>query len=514
MPLRPYQTDIYNQIPILLKEFLSVLIQAPARSGKSHIISATAERIINTLQRLGADRAKIPLVLTHRNKIQSQLIKHCNGISIDANVDHIFIQPGMCYVAMHQTLIKRQSIIDQLKEFGSRIVLIVDEAHRGDFNKMFDTLPAALRIGFSATPAWKWAKFIPTYYKSFIHGPQVMDLTEKGNIVPIEYFEMQSVDLSGLKKSNNGEFTEESQWLTFDRAKLYDGLFVELKKFTFNKCVVFCASKKSADSLYKQFIEDAHYRVTVYYSGKKPYELAKFTELDQANVLITIRSLSEGWDYTAIDMNVLWSAFGSLPLYLQAGARGATPHPGKLKTTVLDFGGNNSRFGGKNNIQALTMDRDWYALSRPPEEPPRLSNGVAAIKNCPCCDFIISALAKSCSNCGYIYPVSDVELKEGELIKIEHNLEAAREAATQLAGRRVSTLTAQELAVYAKERDKKSFCMRVAKSRELTAPGFIVDYGKEMGYSGHWSTRILKDQAEVRSYDPDYKIEYFDVIVK
>lgn len=514
--LRDYQQQIYDEIPRKLAAHDSVLVYSPMRSGKSKIISATVERIIEAATKL-IEGGRVPIVLTHRDKIFKQLIEHCNGIPINAKTSHVFIEPKKCFVAMQQTMIKRPFILSQLEQLGNRIVLLVDEAHVGNFNKIFDLIPAALRIGFSATPAWKWAKFLPKYYKSFIHGPQISSLITSGNFVPVEYHEMVS-DLEGLKKQANGEYTEQSNEIVFDRAKLYDGLFVELDRFTFNKCTIFCASKKSADKLYNQFVEHANskWKPVVYYSGKKIYELARFTELNDANVLITVRSLGTGWDYPPLNFNVLWCAMGSLLAYLQTGARPCTPHPGKPLVTILDFGGNNSRFGGNLQRIALTMDRDWNALSQPPDVLPKTKSGVGAIQYCPACEFIISAVARSCCNCGYIFPEAEVKLKEGELAQII-DAEQAQTAAVQAnVGRRISTLNAVELALYAKERNRKALCMRVAKAQQISRPmsNFVVDYGKAMGYNNKWADRILIDQAQVLQYEPDYKIPFNDIIIR
>lgn len=501
--LRPYQKVIYDEIPQRLK-LGPVLVQAPARSGKSKIISETALRIIKA--------GKIPIVLTHRDKIKKQLVQHCSGESIDADTDHVFIQTGRCYVAMNQSLLKRPNILSQISSLGKQIVFLIDEAHRSDFNKTFDIAPESHKVGFTATPAWKWAKWLPERYKSLIHGPQVQELIESNNITKIDYYEMRN-DLTGIKKGSNGEYTEESQFQVFDRAKLYDGLFDQLKKFQFKKCIVFCASKKAAVALDVQ-MKDHGYKSVCFYSGLPTYNLAKFTELDEANVLITVSALSEGFDHPPIDFNVLWRATSSLPLFIQMGMRGATPHPGKEKTTILDFGGNNSRFGGHKNIMAITMDRDWNALWQPPLEPPRLSNGVAAIKNCPACDYIISAMARSCSNCGYMFPDYEIKMKEGELVKIEHDLNAVKEQFNRVKGKPISQLLASELALFAKEKDKKNFAMRVAKAKEIDNPGFIVEYGKAMGYKPSWSNRVLQEIAEIKMYDPNFKIEYYDMVVK
>jgi len=514
--LRDYQQAIYDEIPRRLMTG-PVLVQSPARSGKSKIISETALRIIKA--------GRIPLVLTHRDKIKKQLVDHCQGVAIDAKTEHVFIATGHCYVAMNQTLIKRPFILSQLTTLANKLVIMTDEAHRGDFNKTFDLLPNAMRIGFTATPAYKWAKFLPKYYKSLIHGLQPRELIERAYITPIDYYEMVS-DLSDLKKGSNGEYTEESQFSTFDRAQLYDGLFDKLPQFTFTKAIIFTASKKAADKLNTQCLQHG-YKSTVYYSGIKngSYELAKFTELNECNLLITVSALSEGFDYNGIDLNILWRATTSLPLFIQMAMRGATPKDGKPITTVLDFGGNNSRFGGNSKRIALTMDRDWNALWQPPEKPPRAANGVAAIRNCPACDYIISALARSCSNCGFIIPVEEVKLKEGELLKIQEEVQAQTAAVKATVGRRISTLTAQELALYAKEKDKKNFAMRIAKSKAVTDADFLMQYAEAMQYKQGWLYRQLQtiaeakqqhelDQAEKNLPPTEYKIEFSDIIIR
>lgn len=484
--LRPYQQEIYDEIPRRLLDG-GVIVQSPPRSGKSKIIDATVRRIIAA--------GKIPLVLSHRDKIQKQLIEHCNGVSIDAKTDHVFVEKGRCYVAMVATIANRPMIIQQLESAGNNVVILNDEMHVSDFNKIMDALPKAHRIGFSATPTWKHAKWINQYYTSLIHGPQVQELIQWGNIVPVDYYEMVS-DLEGLRKQSNSEYTEASQEFVFGQAKIYDGLFTELTKFTFNKCAIFCASKKSADKLLLeiQSVGNKYWKPVVYYSGKKDYELAKFTKLGEANILITVRSLGTGWDYPPLDFVVLWCAMCSLNSFYQTVFRNRTPHPGKNRVTTLDFGGNNSRFGGSLERQAATMDRDWLALSQPPPKLPKEGQGVGAIATCPACEFMHSASSRSCPNCGYIYPDADVALRQGELVRISEEKAANDE---KVVGRRLSTLDPIELAYVVRNGAiKPAHAMRVAKSRTISQPDFAQHYGEAMNYKAKWADRVKREIKE------------------
>lgn len=516
--LYDYQQTIYDEIPKRLARDGSVLVYSPMRSGKSKIIASTTTRIVQAaIQAIqqALHQGRVPLVLTHRSAVYKQLIEHCGGIGIDSDVDHVFIQPTKCYVAMKQTLVKRPNIITQLQALGNRLVLLVDEAHVQDFNSVIDLLPKALLTGFTATPVWKSAKHLPKYYKSLIHGPQISELITQGKFVPVDYYEMVS-DLSELKKQSNGEYTEVSQEFVFGQSKLYDGLFTELTKFTFNKCAIFCSSKKACNKLLKEFNEHNNpaWKPIVYYSGLSDYELAKFTTLGQANIVITIRSLGTGWDYPPLDFAVLFCAIGSMPTFLQIASRICTPHPGKNTVTELDFGGNNSRFGGGPGRIALTMDRDWNALWQPPPKLPKEGGGVAAIKNCTACDFILSVSAKSCGNCGYVYPEHEIELMKGELVRIAEQAEADRQ---QVQGRRISSLDPIELAYYAKNvPGKKGYAMRVAKSHAVDQPEWAALFGAAMGYQKGWADMQLRNIAEERMYHlgPEpYKVAVADLVV-
>lgn len=463
--LRPsYQLPMFNEIPKLLSLYKWLLVQSPAGSGKSVLIAHLCARIMAA--------GKIPLVLTHRGKIQLQLIGHCDGVSIDAKVDHLFISVGHTYVAMQQTLANRPAILSQLLSLNNKLVIIADEAHFGIFKKTFDLLPDAYRIGFSATPAWKWAKWLPDYYKALLPGPQISTLIQEGSLVNFDYYEMQS-NLDGLDKNKQGEFTEESQFKVFGQASIYDDLQKHLRDWSgkYKKGVIFCSSIKHANKLHEQL--QSEFNCVKYHSemGKDgSYEMGKFTDLNLSNLMITVSALAEGWDYPALDFVVLYRATSSLPLFIQMGMRASRPCTGKTHATVLDFGGNHSRH------KSMIMDRDWEVLWRPPDKVPKSGGGVAPICNCPSCDMILFATAKSCFNCGFMFPDKEYELKKGELVRIQEQAEADR---LTVQGRRISTLSPIELAYYAKAANKSQFAVRVARSHYLTQ---LITNGPEMNW--------------------------------
>lgn len=493
--LRPYQQYQYEQIPRLLAKHKHIIVQDPPGAGKSVIISHTVRRI----QAAG----KVALVLTHRTKIHSQLVAHCQAHPIQASTDHITIDGGGCYVAMNQTLVRRPFILQQLQQFeqANQLIIITDECRNGNFCKVFDMLPSAMRIGFDATPAWKWAKFLPNYYKALLPGPQIKQLQEEGHLVPFEYYEMQT-KLDGLKKGTNGEFTEASQDDVFGEANIYDGLVEQLRSFagSYSKGLIFCASIKSCEKLYEQLTSEGFNPVRYHSALSKAdgaYQMAAFTQHNTSNLLLSVSALSEGFDYPPLDFEVLYRATSSLPLFIQMGMRCSRPSPrtGKTRSIILDFGGNHTRH------KSMTMDRDWEALWRPPPKLPKTGAGVANIAYCPVCEFIVSPLAKSCPNCGHIFPEAEVKLREGILVRIQQEEDSLR-------GKRLSQLTAAELVVYSKMSGRTKLAVRVARALDQTTPGYLAAFAKEMGYKNGW----LHHQSLMSK--PGEKILFTDVLIR
>lgn len=503
-----YQLAIENNIPYYLRDFGSIIVQSPTGSGKSHIINKTVQRINAA--------GKTALVLSDAKKIHVQLLKECSGYPITSNIKYMHILPGHCYVAMTQTLQNRTSILDQFKELNSRgeLVMIIDECHIGTMNNVIDEIKCKFMVAFSATPHYRWAKHLPRYYKGFIHGPQISELIRDGHLSHYSHVSRTGADLTQLKLNAKGEFSEESQNQVFGGKKMYDGLFEDLPLYKKFKTVIYVASIHLCEQVYKECLERG-YRACRYHSGSQlqdaEWELGKFTERNEADVCVSVSSLTKGWDYPPIDLVVLWRATGSLPLYLQMCGRGgrpcsaeraleefSLPNYEKKYFTVLDYGGNFERFGG------WAMDRDWTTLWQEPPKRRTTSTylGVGGSKECPVCKVLLPIAARSCDNCGYIYPTEEMKLVEGKLVEVQNTMNA-------MTGKVLSDLTAEELALYARAKDKKQHAIRVAKRMEQEQPGFIYQFAKAMGYQRSWADRVVEELM-----DTENKIPFFNSYVK
>jgi len=489
---RKYQQAIENEIPYALRDYGHVIIQAPTGAGKSHIINKTVQRIMAV--------GKTPLVLSDSLKIHEQLVKECNGWPIISSIKMLHILPGQCYVAMTQTINRREPIVEQFAELGEQTVVIVDECHRNTMTPVVEAIKPKWLLGFSATPHYRWAKHLPRLYKHLIHGPQIKELQADGFLVHYQHLLRTGADLSKLE-TKNGEFTERSQDVAFGGRRMYDGLFEDLPRFKKRKTVIYVASIELCEQVYRECLVNG-YNATRYHSAlvNGAEELKKFTEGD-CDVCVSVSSLTLGWDFPMIDLVVLWRATTSLPLYLQICGRGSRPWENALEKknsfTVLDYGANFNRFGAWN------MDRDWSELWKPEKRKISTYAGVAGSKECPVCHYLMNVSTRVCPNCGYMYTQEEMKLVQGMLVEVENSLKNIEQ-------RNVSTFSPHELADYAKLKDKKTHAIRIAKRMEQETPGFLSQFALEMNYKKAWVERMKQD---INSYKGQ-KISFYDSIVR
>lgn len=482
----PYQEDLIKETSRELVKHKSVLLQAPTGAGKTIIM-------LNMIHR-GLQKGRTFLVISETRKIYRQLVTEFNGVEINSSVKTLYIHPGKCYVAMAQTLKRRPVILDQFKRMGSELITMADEAHINTMTPILIELKDSYIIGLTATPFFKFAKHLPVIYNYLVHGPQVEDLIQLKKLCDYKHIARTSADLS-LLELRNGEYSEKSQEKVFTSNAVYDGLFDDLRTIQYNKAIIFVASIKAADNLRDSLIA-AGFNATSFHSEVQngEYELAKFTKLNEANILVTIRSLSKGWDFPPIDLVVLNHKTTSTSLYIQEIGRGSRVISGvKHHFTVLDYGDNWKSHG--LYFENRDFSKLWNQVPKKVKE-----KGVAPIKCCPKCEAIVASSLRVCPYCQEQFPITASELEIGELIEITQHY-------SQLAGRKLSELTPNELSVYVKTLNKKPFGARIARAREQAEPGYLKEYAKHMGYKSSWvdfQLGMIGSEA----------IEYADLVIK
>ena len=479
--LRPYQQEFVDNIRKKLFERKRVIACAATGSGKTKTFLAITQMAI--------DKKKTVLIISESTKIFKQISDEMgSAIEISAKVKSLDIKQNSVYIAMSQTLVRRPEIIKQFRSLGKNLIIITDEIHVGTPQTLLQQLQSEIyHIGFTATPL---GKHLPLLYDDIVIGPQPQWLVENSYLSPYYHYERQVVDISKLKKSSTGDFTEKSQEEAFEKRQVYDGIFVDIKKFPYKKAMVFCASISHSESVGRQFRSHG-YNVAVVHSknGESTNELAKFQNLTSGvDVCVSVGSLQKGFDFPAIDLVILLRSTLSLPCYLQMIGRGSrmSEFTNKQKFICLDYGSNASRHNTWN------IDRDWDVLWKGKEKEEK---GVPPIKCCPQCGFITYASALICPECKFVFPKSVAPPQETELIMLntEYN---------ELKGRKISTLDAKSLSVYAKSTNKKNFAIRIAKSKNDMK--FLQEFAFNMGYKQGWTYSQYTDE----------KIEFHDITIK
>jgi len=471
--LRPYQQEFVKNLAVALRDHRRVIACAPTGSGKSKMFIEVAQK--------ACANGRAVVIISETKKIFDQIIGEAGGIEIANGRKHVHIKGGQLYIAMAQTLTRRPLILEQLAALEFPPLIIVDEAHIGTPSNLLRRLIEASNpyiLGFTATPDARVAKHLPELYNSCVVCCQVDELIQQGFLCGYRHMARTNAD-TDILEMRNGEYTEQSQTAAFSTSAVYDGIFEDLRTVPFTKAMIFVSSIEHCENMTARLREEG-FSVTQYHSKVEnaAYELAKFTELGVANVCVSVAALTKGFDCPSVDLVILNRATTSLPLYLQMVGRGSRPVwengvATKTHFRVLDYGGNWERHG------LYFEDRDWdkmWCQTKKKKE----GEGIAPVTLCDECESIISASIRICPYCGHERPVEEKEPEQGELVEVTSHY-------TRLVGRRVSELSPNELAVYAKLKKKQVFAARVAKAKEQLHSGFLPAFAAAMGYKPNWA---------------------------
>ena len=462
MELRPYQEESIHLLREAFQEgHKRIVLCLPTGAGKTVVFSQMAK--------LAFEKNTKTLVLTDRTELFKQTIKSLGRVGVP--VEEISpdkktaCREGVIFLAMVETLKRRIKKLDWL----APDLIIIDEAHKGNFNKIFEHFPHARFIGATATPVGKH------FYEEYTHIVQNIDipqLVQDGFLSQCRAYQMVD-DFSDLE-TKMGEFTNNSLFLHHDKPQLYNGVVENWMRLAQGKkTIVFNVNIEHTKKMHEQFI--AHGISSEYITSQTPsiererilraFTCGAFTVLNNCGILTT------GYDEPTIECVVMNRATKSLPLWLQCVGRGSRVTETKKEFLVLDFGGNHQRLGLWNEPRVWKLKKG------------RVGDGVAPTKSCPVCNLVLPNSATKCE-CGYVYPKEKKVQKNGVMVEVA--------VPKQLVGKRVSDLSLKELIELQKSKKyKASFVWRVVRSRGEEC---LREYARLMGYSEGW-VYMQKDGA-------------------
>ncbi len=396
--LRDYQKNGANELYTKLKTNDSVLFQLATGGGKTFIFSFFIKYWI------GANDKNV-LILVHRAELVQQTVKSLNKLGVDVEViDANNKTPKhncRVYVVMVQTLIRRlRKYENYLPNIG---LMIVDEAHRNDFNNIFDYFDCK-RVGFSATPISAVKKNpLKNMYQDIVCCAGINTLIKEGNLTNNKTYTINiGIDKSKFKKVK-GDYSVSSQLDQYKLPKMMENTIKAYEsKCLGKKTIIFNVSVEHSQNVCSALIQKG-------YDAK--YLDCKCTEQERKNALQWLKDtpgsiicnvdiLTTGFDEPSLECIIVNRSTTSLPLWLQMTGRGGRLYPGKEYFTIIDLGMNATRHGDWSD------PRDWNKLFF---QNVKQGDGEAPVKDCPECGYLNHAAVPNCKECDYQFPKQQVE---------------------------------------------------------------------------------------------------------
>jgi superfamily II DNA or RNA helicase len=472
--LRPYQHDLIESIREKFRTGKKrVILCAPTGAGKTVIFSSI---VIQTMYKLFNNRA---LILTDRVELLKQTWNALDNIGADPVVYDAKrktsedLSNTRVVIGMVET-IKRRYKSGKLR-LGNFDIIIVDEAHKGNFNEIFKIYPDAYYIGATATPiASKKDSPLKNYWNDITVMVDTPDLVEMGFLVPCKPYAMTSIDVNNLKiDSKTGDYSDASLFMEYDKQLVYEGLIRAInEKVSNKKTIIFCVNINHTYNTYIELIKNGY---TASYVTSKSTKEERIDSIEsfhsgKSQFMVNCGILTTGYDHPEIECVIMNRATKSLTLFLQCCGRGSRTFNDKNDYTLIDMGENVREHGFWDD------SRDWVDWFKNP--PKKGASKAAPVKNCPKCQAIFHVKIMECPECGHVFKPKEVEPAYGVLVDL-------KKAPDELVGRTIDSLNPQELAALTKSnRYNKGLPYRVARSKGSI---FLSNYAKWMGYKSGWA---------------------------
>lgn len=427
-----YQSEIIDQAFCKLNNTRSILIQAMTGAGKTVIMAFICSRWIRE------HRGKI-LITVHRKELVEQTIRTLSVINIDAqpytDKTKSKLRFADVYVAMIETINRR--IVKRRFDVSDISLVISDECHIMVHQKIYEHLPNANIIGFTATPVLlkrerfylcnlcrtehseqveccgelveEWTRPVPMsrYYDDIIVGPSFSKLHEVGQLVPEIAFVKKYADLSVLRIDHTGDYTASSLDNAYGNEDAVFNVLLNYKELCSGKrTIIFNSSTKTNKVVYDRFVQEGlpvKMFDSVNDSDVSRTELVRWFNDTPGAILCNVGVFTTGFDSREVEAIILNRATKSLSLFLQMVGRGGRSSNKIYKDSfiLIDGGDNIAEFG------EWSMDRDWEHI---------FFNGIGKPKAKR--DDILDV--QDCEKCGALFPKSEAvcpECDEAVMIK-------------------------------------------------------------------------------------------------
>lgn len=407
------------------------------------------------------------LIITDRIELLAQAGKDFEKI-LEIKAGHEPDLTKNLHVAMIETLARR---VERYNNYiTTRTMIIIDEAHKCAFNKLFPYLSEkTIVIGATATPLRIGDQpSMDEFYTDMVQCVDTPELIEQGKLSRAKTYGVD-IDLKGVKSKGN-DYDTDQMAQRYSESKVYEGVIENYNRICpGTKAILFASNRASSKEICLKLnmagipakhLDSDKKLIT----DKERKEIFKWFKETPGAVLCNIGIATTGFNEPTIETVILYRATKSLTLYLQMVGRGSRTIEG-LKDTfnLLDFG---------NNVKTHNFweaPRTWSLDKKKKKD----KSGVAPIKICPQCQAMLNVNIMACVFCDFAFKKEyggKNEFAELRLLSPPQIWEHAKKA------------DVKTKAKLAKEKMVKSFAMLHTFNNDEEGKKQGLEFCKEMGY--------------------------------
>lgn len=228
--------------------------------------------------------------------------------------------------------------------------IIIDEFHHAvssQYINIIEYFKPKFLLGLTATPERLDSKdvFSLCDYNT-VYEIRLSDSINKGYLVPFRYYGIydETINYENVE-FKNGKYNDEKLEEALMINKRGQLIINHYNKYSSNRALGFCTSKKHAEYMAKYFSENGISSVAVYsgekgkHSEERNIAISKLSK-GEIKVIFSVDMFNEGLDIPSIDMVMFLRPTQSPTVFLQQLGRGLRKYKNKKYLNVLDFIGN------------------------------------------------------------------------------------------------------------------------------------------------------------------------------
>lgn len=416
MQLRPYQEKCINDLFGWLGRHPTgnPIVEATVGAGKSVIIAELCRRVITM-----SPTARIIMCVASRELCRQNLEKLL-AVWADAPA-------GVCSASLGAKDLQSQiifatigSIANHADKLGKVDIMLIDECHNVNSKDtgMYRTLindikrfgnPSLCVIGFTGTPyrgdgIWLWQGDDPLFAGTACR-ITMDELLEQGYLAPlvVDKNPKPKMDTSQVKLAG-GDFVVKDLAVVANDDELIKAVMDDFYINGFNdrtKFLFYCVNKEHAQKVLHALQAFARLNAQLVTAdtpkGERDRILSQYklpkTDPNAVNALVSIGTLTTGFDAPETDCIVLLRPTRSPVLYVQIAGRGMRIADGKKDCLWLDYTDTTETLGAVNRIKGRNKSRSSGASAKP-------------FKYCEHCGNANDLQLVECIECGTPFPAT------------------------------------------------------------------------------------------------------------